>query len=119
MTYPHVIRLREPWKHSSAGPNMIEHRRHFNPPTELDPREEIWLVVDNAPRKGSVALNGRVLGSLDREPARSEFEITKQLATRNEITIQMPSESTEPELTSPFGDVSLEIRLAPLPFDKA
>ncbi len=96
--------------------------RQFNLPTNLDPSEQVWLVVEGVDYFGVVQLNQTALGRIVgyRQPV--EFEMTRFLMQRNTLTIdvELPAQSAGvPPLDRPgreglpgglIGEVHLEIR---------
>ena len=88
------------------------YRRSFNPPTGLDKREQVWLVVERLSEGATVSFNDAELGRVLAPGTVAEFEITTRLAVRNQIVIELPSAGPINEDELPF-DTRLEIRLAP------
>jgi hypothetical protein len=97
---PHAIRLREPWEHTPHE-RGVRHTRSFNCPTNLDPGQRVWLVIDAADLAG-VALNGKPLGHFHGDSS-ARLEIAPLLQLRNEVVIEQLGENAA------LGDVRLEI----------
>jgi hypothetical protein len=124
MSYPHPIRLRGPWEFAVDGEpwsdervtlpdgwsalaeahagRRLRLRRMFNRPTNLEPHEQVWLVVERHPAHVAATLNNQAI-SLARAGGAREGLVTAMLADRNELVMVVEAES-------PF-DVRLEIRL--------
>jgi hypothetical protein len=135
MIYPHVIRLAGPWecevlRADSGGltaptaqrvqppldcgalfgsdfRGQVRFRRRFNRPTNLDPQEAVWLVIENSAARGNVRLSDESIGELLAEVPLAEFDVTPQLALHNELTI-------DAEHCGSISSVRLEIRRRPL-----
>lgn len=131
MIYPHVIRLAGPWecevlRTDSGSPTsttsqriqpplncgalfgsdfrgQVRFRRRFNRPTNLDPQEAVWLVIENGEAHGRVGLNELSIGELRSDASQAEFDITPSLQTHNDLTIDI-------EHPGSFTSVRLEIR---------
>ncbi|MCE9604623.1 MAG: hypothetical protein K8U03_06920 [Planctomycetia bacterium] len=109
--YPHPIRLREPWESEPSGEGSTRHRRFFNTPTGLGPREQVWIVIEGAVGLTTVSLNGTELKAVESNDAAEQgpawsSDVTRLVATRNELVIV-----TAAEPTGRRGEVRLEIRL--------
>jgi hypothetical protein len=134
MIETHTIRLRGPWQciigertirvhmpeqlNTVVGDDyhgrLVCHRK-FGCPTCLDPHERVWLVVEKPARPGYAMLNLLPLGRFENNGKPTEFEITKRLGERNELSLVFgfdksvaSAESAPGELL--FKDVRLEIR---------
>lgn len=135
MSAVHVIRLRGPWEYEPSertGPGElppsgreqtpcdwlailgedfrggVRFRRYFNRPGQLDADERLWLVIDEADPILSVALNAQPLVASSPQTTSHEYDITPQLATRNELMIDVVR--TGETLRGWLGEVRLEIR---------
>jgi hypothetical protein len=123
MPYPHPIRLRGPWDFAvgdqpwsdervmlpdgwpalaaaHAG-RRLRLRRWFNRPTNLEPHEQVWLVVETSAADVTATLNDRPV-SLVRSGDTLEGPVTELLAERNELVMTVH--------TASGTDVRLEIR---------
>ena len=105
---------------------LVRYRRRFNRPTNLDPTERVWLVIEQAIGRGQYSLNGQPLGTIGADARSASSDITSLLALRNvlEIDFELPDRTAGHPLTpnpSPArgegdnalpGDVRLEVRAA-------
>jgi hypothetical protein len=107
----HRIRLRKPWG-SEVIAGAICWRRRFGRPTGLGAADRLWIVVENLPQAGSIALNGVLLGALGGGAACGRFEVTGRLDARNELLLrlQTPGDAHLPSSGSPPGEISIEIQ---------
>lgn len=103
----HRIRLRKPWG-SEAIAGAICWRRRFGRPTGLGAADRLWIVVENLPQAGSIALNGVLLGPLVARAACGRFEVTGRLdAQRVAIAAARPRRCTPALLRPPTrGDLN-------------
>jgi hypothetical protein len=96
---------------------LVRYRRRFNKPTNLD-RQRVLIACDGVDCSGRMALNGRVLGALDRQAAR--FEITMHMAPHNvlEVEVSLSAAQFHDPLArgervglagGPVGEIRLEI----------
>ena len=110
----------------TLGPDFrgrVRYTRPFGLPTNLEPHEEVWLVVEGVDYFGSLAMNDTPLGELTGylgPPA--EFNVTPLLAPRNVLilevelpnfeagTVQPNRPGREHLPGGPIGEVRLEIR---------
>jgi len=74
------------------GPSFrgrVAYRRSFNRPTQLDPDQKVWLVVEEVDFRAEIFLNDQRLGqtTLGEDPFRAE--IHNQLAVANLIRIEI------------------------------
>jgi hypothetical protein len=101
----------------------VRYTRRFGLPTNLEPHEQVWLVVEGADYYGKLALNDTPLGEVTGyvgPPA--EFHITPLLGERNVLVFDVELANYEPGATpprrpgrehlpgGPIGEVRLEIR---------
>lgn len=109
MTGPHRIALRRPWEcRATAGKTCW--LRRFGRPTNLDPKEEVWLVVTGLPAPAVLTLNGQLLGTA--ELGGATWNITNMLALRNELQMALQNAHPPQSADAPPADVTLEIRPA-------
>lgn len=89
-------------------------RRRFQRPAALAPHERVFLVVEAMEPQGRLSLNGISLGLVPYDTLPAEFDITSQLAARNEIVIELEPGGCTPastqQLGGQLGEVRLEIR---------
>ena len=101
----------------------VRFTRFFHRPTGLDGRQRIELVVHQVDAFGSVSLNGRFLGEIRIDAGPARFDISHQLESRNELTIEVElpdvTDGSAALVRSPgregqpgglVGEVGLEIR---------
>lgn len=133
---PHRIRLRGPWQLTPlnrAGSSRAElpatvtatmparwsecglgdfigrvrHVRRFGLPRSLDSFERVWLTAAGIAGRSEFWLNEQQLGEWPDQSPHIEIDVTRQLRERNEIRIEIDSESPGGGMS---GDVALEIR---------
>jgi hypothetical protein len=110
----------------TLGPDFrgrARYTRRFGLPTNLEPHEKVWLVVEGVDYFGSLALNDTPLGEMTGylgPPA--EFHVTSLLSERNVLTLEVELPACEATPASPvrpgrehlpggpIGEVRLEIR---------
>jgi hypothetical protein len=97
---------------SSAGSATFS--RRFHRPTNLEPHEQVIIVLTGAEGDGTVALNGTEVSKFDATGEQVEADVTSHLLALNrlEIRIEFSPSPDEP----PSGDlfaVVLEIRGTP------
>jgi hypothetical protein len=103
--YPHRIRLRGPWRCEPRPdvPGRVRFRRGFGYPGRIDDYERVWLTFAGFVGSAEVWLGPHRLGRNERAGEPFEFDVTRLLAPRNEVVIDM-------EGPSPLGEVALEVR---------
>jgi beta-galactosidase/beta-glucuronidase len=92
--------------------------RPFNRPTNLEPHERVWLVLEGVDLQGSVLLNGLLLGSAAGCQTAVRFDITMALTLHNllEVDVTMtaaalPDPSVRPARAGLAGGLTGEVRL--------
>ena len=100
----------------------VRYLRRFGLPTNLEPGEQVWLVVEGVDYFGAATLNGTRLGELLGYVAPVEFEIGPLLAARNLLALDVelpayaagvsgpPRPGRQSLPGGPIGEVRLEIR---------
>ncbi len=119
----HVIRLRGPWELEPVarfddaralpaggrtrvpgdwsellGRDFVgraRYRRRFNLPTNLEPDERVWLVVEAVDHQARLDLNGRPLAEMSTGAKAQRHDITPLLRLHNvlEIEVTLPAEA--------------------------
>ena len=148
MIYPHAMRLAGPWEYEvlrvdSGAPllpagrvklpadwgetlgqdfrGLVRYVRRFNRPTNLDPHERVWLVIERVDARGRALLNNEPLGEIPSCERSVEFDLTSRLQLHNALVVEVecPAETAAHGLPRPgrehlpggiTGDVRLEIR---------
>ncbi len=134
--YPHRIRLRGPWDCeplARTGPasgalpvrfrmtlpcrwsqgglpdftGRVRFRRRFGFPGRIDAHERVWLTFGGVETAAEVSLNGQFLGRRLGNEGPFEFEVTAQLAVRNELIVEVEGAAERGGL---WGEVALEVR---------
>ncbi len=103
----------------------VRYLRRFGIPTNLEPHEQVWLVIEGVDYFGTVSLNGQPIGEVVGYQSAREFDIRRLLADRNLLTleIELPhidasaadgAQTDRPGRVDlpggPIGEVRLEIR---------
>ena len=103
----------------------VRYTRNFGLPTNLEPHEEVWLVIDGVDFFGTLMLNGTSLGSIIGYGAPVDFAVSSLLKPRNRLELDVELPHYEPDAQAPdrpgrtnmpggpIGEVRLEIRSAP------
>lgn len=131
--YPYRIRLRGPWEceplaSSSGAPlprkcrmeipcrwkegglgdfaGTVRFRRHFGYPSRIEAHERLWLTFAGIAGSAEVSLNGQLLGKQQGADGPFEFEVTRLLQERNDLTLDVAAESDG----GIWGEVALEVR---------
>jgi hypothetical protein len=105
-SYPHRMRLREPW-HRQSTPEGTHCRRRFGYPGRIDDFERVWLVFDGLVGSATISLNGQVLGQYDGQGRSFEFDVTSLLQPRNELSLVIEDASSHEQL---WDEVAIEVR---------
>ena len=106
----HRIRLRRPWACRSGTQGTVWQRR-FGCPTGVGPGDRVHLSFTGFSAAIAVRLNGRQLGVLPLDALPGSFDVTGELAARNEIEFELlASAAGTPQSDEPPGEVALEIR---------
>jgi beta-galactosidase/beta-glucuronidase len=109
---PAPKKMTMPCRWSEAGlsdfTGRVRFRRRFGYPGRIDENERVWLTFAGVEEKAEIRLNGQFLGrQVGDQPW--EFDVTKLLAVRNNLRVDVESESPRGGL---WGEVALEIREA-------
>ncbi len=97
----------------------VRYVRRFGRPTNLAPGQTVWLVCDGVDLAGSASLNGRPLGEMTGSQAATRFDVTAELAERNElvIVVELPpldyraEQASRPDRVGLPGGLIGEVRL--------
>jgi hypothetical protein len=101
---------------------LVRYTRRFGLPTNLEPNDQVSLVIDGVDFLGSVRLNGTALGAVQGYNQPTAFEVRKLLAPRNVLLVEVELPAYELPSTGParpgreslpgglIGEVRLEIR---------
>ena len=91
----------------------VRYRRRFNRPTNLEPAERVWLVIDGVDARGDYTLNGHKLGSIDGYALPAASDITHLLAPSNVLEIDV--ELAAPLCPPPAAGAEQPAAGSPLP----
>ena len=112
----HSIRLRGPWDFSIAGTQIagriefpcdwseipspaavaVRFRRYFHLPTGLEPGNQVLIVLRCQAPHLTAQLNGAELALERQSDEAYQADVTRQLAARNELTINLEPPSPAP-----------------------
>ncbi|VAX36276.1 hypothetical protein MNBD_PLANCTO02-329 [hydrothermal vent metagenome] len=68
---------------------IAQFERRFQPPTNLEPNEQIAIVFDGIGGSGTVALNGQSLGKIETSEKIQRFDITNYLQPSNLLLVEI------------------------------
>jgi hypothetical protein len=105
-SYPHRMRLREPWN-CQRETGRARCRRRFGYPGRIDDYERVWLVFAGVNGRAEVALNGQTLGRRQGRDGPFEFDVTSLLGDRNELVMDIEVGDDEGKL---WDEVAMEVR---------
>jgi beta-galactosidase/beta-glucuronidase len=100
----------------------VRYTRHFNCPTNLEPRQRVWLVCEGVDHVGVFSLNGHSLFSATGAESPAAHDITEHLHTHNVLTVDVsvpPDGMAAAQVRPParqdkggglIGELRLEIR---------
>jgi len=90
----------------------VRFRRRFHCPTNLEPREQVFIVFDGVGGAARVALNENLLGTSTHDGTTAEFDITDLLEPANELVVDLEFDTSRAEATDGglWGPVAIEIR---------
>lgn len=86
---------------------LVRYTRNFNRPTNLEPHERVWLVVEPPRSHGRVFLDGELLGEARYGTPAARFDITPLLKDHNSVEVLVAHPS--------FADGGHSIEPADLP----
>lgn len=94
-----------------AEPGRGEFTRHFQWPTNLEPEERVWLVLDGVGGTGIVRLNGEPLSPSLGSSRTAEYDITSCLRSSNVLLVHLEFDpGMESSPGGLYGTVALEVR---------
>lgn len=70
-------------------PGHVRLTRRFHRPTNLGPEERVWLVFHGLGGTAHISLNGRTLGTITPPARTARYDITHNLSSRNELTVDL------------------------------
>lgn len=109
------VRLPADWK-SVFGliPGTIEFRRRFHTPTNLSPRDQVFVCTDHCGGTGIVRLNGQLLGEFPPDDSTGwRFEVTELLQSFNELSIELTCQPGHEQNDGLCSPVAIEIVESP------
>lgn len=100
----HIIRLREPWELSESAAGTI-HIRRFHKPTNLEPSEQVYLVIAESQGVLAMRLNSELLEmgagffsnneappsttTAEMKPDPFRCDVAARLLPRNELILEL------------------------------
>ena len=97
----------------SAFRGRVAYRRIFHLPTQLDPDQLVWLVIEKVDYQGSLFLNDQSIGTLRLGEAPLRVEVRQQLLETNLlcIEIELPDDVERGNRSSSAGGLIGGVRL--------
>jgi len=85
------ITLPDDWGKTLGGDfrGRVRYVRRFGRPSNLDRAQRVWLVCDGVDLRATCELNARALGPIEGYRRAVRFDITSELAERNELTVDV------------------------------
>lgn len=119
MSHSHPIRLHGPWQFTVLAtapprggqvtfpcplgelapldfPGQVRLERRFGRPTNLDPSETVWLVLEGVAGNFELWLNGERIAGPGASQAAIEYDITDRLLVRNELRLDLRIDRAAP-----------------------
>jgi hypothetical protein len=86
-------------------------RRRFHRPTNLDPHERVWLVLEAVGGTGRIEINGCSLGTVAHSTVPQRFDVTDFLIGNDDLVIELAwhGSTTGSEPGGLYAPVILEI----------
>jgi len=85
-------------------------RRRFHSPTNLEPDDRVWLVFDRVGGRGTVAVNGEVVGKLTSSDQSQRFDMAARLQPFNEAAVELEFDpATDANPGGLYAPVAIEI----------
>jgi beta-galactosidase/beta-glucuronidase len=91
----------------------VEYQRRFGLPTQLEPGQAVWLVLEAVDYEASISLNEIELGSmrLGDNPFRVDIRNRLQHSNHLKVVIDLPAEAERGERNSAAGGLIGSVRL--------
>ena len=64
-------------------------RRRFHKPTNLEPHERVYIVLEEIKGRVQISINDSVLGTADNPQETIDYEITQYLKPFNELRVEI------------------------------
>jgi len=121
------VHLPTDWGSTLGGDfrGRVRYLRRFGIPTNLEPHDQVWLVIEGVDYFGAVSLNVQPIGEVVGYQSAREFDIRHLLADRNLLTLEIAlprfdaggatgAQADRPGRADlpggPIGEIRLEIR---------
>ncbi|MEX0715666.1 MAG: hypothetical protein WD066_03730 [Planctomycetaceae bacterium] len=90
----------------------VRFRRVFHRPTNLDPDERVYVVVERLIAGATLELDGHRLGRIAPDEERGEFDITSLVRPNSELSIELAHDprADDARAGEVWGTVAVEIR---------
>lgn len=85
-------------------------RRRFNKPTNLDPDETVFLILETLGFPVQVSLNGQSLGSPGNAGETLEFPVADRLQLHNELAVEVHCDAADDTGRLLWQTAAIEIR---------
>lgn len=116
---PRTGRVKMPCKWKSLfgdAAGKVCFRRRFHKPTNLEPHERVYIVLEEIKGRVQISINDSVLGTADNPQQTLDYEITELLKPFNELSVEIefdPASTSRKEDSTPvilWEWVAIEIR---------
>ena len=85
-------------------------RRRFHSPTNLEADDRVWIVFDGVEGRGTVTLNGSLLGDLKSSNTGQRYPMTAALHAFNELVVELTYDAAiDGQRGGLFAPVAIEI----------
>lgn len=92
----------------------VRFTRNFHQPTNLEPHERVWIVVEGVGGAASVVVNGEPLGDVEETSEGGEFDVTFRIQEYNELQVDVCFETQGRERPGGlWAPVAVEVREEP------
>lgn len=108
-----TVQLPAPWStFLETFRGRVLFRRRFHRPNNLEPHEQVDIVLEGIIGSGHVSLNGHLLGAIDAATHSFCADITALLAGNNELVVELEFVAPSDETTTcpPWQTAALEIQ---------